>query len=620
VEGVLSDFAEDEGRAFGSRTRAVSAAPSAHGAEPRATAILRLQRSAGNRASIRMLAREPDRPSPEDTRALTPQEMWDRVLAERGMGTRVPPHGVREADARVTAAKDGLAHAEHDLELAREDPDLRLGDAKADQPAKRAAQRARRRAEEQLVRAQAAVAKADKAAASAHVNRSEPAPSDPARVKVNKQQLGHGTFTYGAIQVTDSQDRRIAFGMGSFEDLHAEETALIQIRDQLALGGIRPGQKAPSGWTVTVVVDQAVCDERCRPALRRFADDYGVARDRVLAHYPERVGGAPVTPKTASKNAHVVPVRIAPGTGEAVLVGGEYPFRLSPPRAPASTPPPASTAPPESTPPRTRAKPNPPRPADPHPPTPKGNRPPKLSTAEVELAAKEASTLKQIGRNVATGLKLLFSRYVTVPLSLSLELLNAVSVVTQAMSKLAGDGWMLGAQIHQARELGKASEALVQVYGAAHYRSDLKRLMDTALSNDEKYARLGVVADYWSSLDLSDFCVNLRPVLAEHVDACQKILDRMTKVNSEVSDGAAFCRRELEDPAVWTAEAAGAATGVPVGLVDQLYMLQQDFEQISDIIGGPVLQLTNHLSSTKADLQMLEDNILTYGLAGVQAG
>ena len=598
----------------------MSGPPSSQRVEPRATAILRLQRSVGNRASIRLLAREPDHAPVEDTQALTPQEMWDRVLAERGMAARVPPHAVREADERLAAAKEVRSHADHDLEVAREDPGLRLGEAVVDQPAKRAAQRARQRAEEQVVRAQAGVAKAEKAANSAHVNRSEPAPSDPAQVKVNKQQLGHGTFTYGAIQVTDGQGGRIAFGIGSFEDLHAEEAALIQIRSQLALRGIRPGQYAPSGWTVTVVVDQAVCDERCRPALRKFADDYGVARDHVLAHYPERVSGARVTPKTASKSAHVEPAHIAPGRGEAVLQGGEHPFRLPPPNPPASATPQAPAGPPKSAPPRTPANTRTPRPADLHPTTPKRNRPPTLSTAEVELAAKEATTLKQLGRSVTTGLKVLFSNYVTVPLTLSLELLNAVSVVTQATSKLAGEGWMLSAQIHQASELGKASEALVQVYSAARYHTDLKRLADTALSNDEKYAGLGVVAEYWSSLDLSEFCVNVRPVLAEHVDSCQRILDRMTKVHSEVADGAAFCRRELDDPGVWAAEAGGAVTGIPVGLTDQLYMLEQDFEQISGILGAPIWELTNHLTSAKADLQMLDDNIVTYGLAGVEAG
>jgi hypothetical protein len=160
----------------------------------------------------------------------------------------------------------------------------------------------------------------------------------------------------------------------------------------------------------------------------------------------------------------------------------------------------------------------------------------------------------------------------------------------------------------------------VHAYSGAHYHTDLRKLIDTALSNDEMYARRGVVADYWSSLDLSDFCAQARPVLADHVEACQKIVDRMTKVHSEVVEGAAFCRRELDDPAVWAAEAGGAVTGIPVGLTDQLYMLGQDLEQISDILGAPLWQLTEHLTSAKTDLQMVEDNTLEFGLARVKGG
>lgn len=141
--------------------------------------------------------------------------------------------------------------------------------------------------------------------------------------------------------------------------------------------GIRPGPQ--KGWKVTVVVDQTTCGDRCRPALRKFAQDYGIALEDVVAHYPERVSGDPVTPKTASKTAHYEPTRIS-GEGERVLVGGDYPFLLEAPKG--ARPPAGATPPTGSTP--------PPAPSEGAPPT--GTSAPPAESPATGATASELAT------------------------------------------------------------------------------------------------------------------------------------------------------------------------------------------------------------------------------------
>jgi hypothetical protein len=273
-------------------------------------------------ASAPVIQREPKgTPPPPRPPALSPDEMWKLVLNKRGMESRVPPHAVEAAKEREEDAHNRLAEAKtRHLDAVRE----RRKDTDPDASAGRA-ERARTRDERSDART--AANQATKAARSAETNASEPAPPDiegpPA---ANRQQLGHGTQTFGAIQVTDDSGHRIALGVDSYRGgHHAEENSLAQIRHELTSEGIQAKDKPGKGWHVTIVVDQVVCPDRCRPALRQFAQDYGINPDNVVAHYPERTGGDDVTPKTASRSAHVNPTRV--GAGERVL---------------STTPPPAS--------------------------------------------------------------------------------------------------------------------------------------------------------------------------------------------------------------------------------------------------------------------------------------
>jgi hypothetical protein len=290
----------------------------------------------------RVLSRTPgDPPRPPSNAPLTPQEMWEMVLDKRGLENRVPPHAVEAADAKAKAAQQRLAAEQQKLKEAR---DARRAHPDPEDKAMRGDVKDARRARDA---AKSESKQADRVAQSRTRNRSEPVadvhePLANTGPTVNKQQLGHGTKTYGAIQVTDEGGHSVAFGIGSFEgEMHAEEHALVQIRGQLRARGIEPGTGPRPGWKVTIVVDQVVCGETCRPALAKFAKEYEIAPGQVVAYYPQRVAPSKAaTPKTTSKTAHYEPSHIPPGPGEPVLLVPEPP---KPGGGGAVTPPPAGT-------------------------------------------------------------------------------------------------------------------------------------------------------------------------------------------------------------------------------------------------------------------------------------
>ncbi|MGH2895035.1 MAG: hypothetical protein ACRDPM_17460 [Solirubrobacteraceae bacterium] len=602
--------------------------------------LLRLQRSVGNRAVGRILARDTPEPgSGEPTEvALSPQEMWDRVLAERGMASRVPPHRVEVTDEELKAAQRKMEAARQAVQHAGENPDLQLRTRKGEKAQRRQAAQARlTEAQDGLETANRELGKAQRAARSAQANRSGPVPPSPETV--DERQLGHGVATYAAVQVTDGQGKRVAFGIGAFDGKqHAEEMALRQIREELTRRGIRPGQHGPTGWKVTVVVDQHVCDERCRPALRQFADDYGIDRDEVRAYYPERVGADPkVSPKTASKTAHAQETRIS-SEGEQVIATGEHPYRLkgstptetpgSTPTDPTSRPPPAkpktSPAPRRSGKPVSPEAPRPPKAVktsggEEHAPPPKTSSTSKLATEVEQAAEQELSGFRRVAGKATKGLAAIVKLGV-VPLQIALELLNAVQSIEMTESALSGNGWILTGQVAQAKQLSRDTDQLVTAYDQESYHADVQRLVDTALRNDEHYAALGVNANYWSSLDLSDFCVQAKAQLSQHVDQCRAIDKDMTSIMNQVRAGQKFCDDELKSDAVLAAEAIGAASGIPVGLTETLFMASRDLDTIAGYLGGPMYAMHKHLAQAEADLKLLDDNILTQGLADVQAG
>jgi hypothetical protein len=604
----------------------------------RRATVLKLQRQIGNRAVGRILARDP-------LPGLTPQEIWDRLLATRGMTNRVPPHAVQGAEAeyqaRLKELKDFNAkHQELNLRENARTPDWRTKNAdalkqqeafqKAEEKARKALVSAQRNASETVKTKQEIAAEAElersrkalkdfkaghpeldtapsthgeewrrkhanvlkeqeglEAAERAATKGLETARTGPGTVAPNKTQLGHGAKTYAAIQVTDSKGSQVAFAIAESNGLHAEEQALVQIRNELKHQRINPGGGAGKGWKITVVVDQTVCDERCRPALKQFADEYGIKSDQVVAHYPARVDPAKAsTPKTASKTGHFEPSHIPSGPGEQVLVqakGGGPPGGGGAGGKKPAAPTPTTHVEPPST----------------------------LSNAEMAAAKAEMGTFRRLGGKVASGLKSIVALSIH-PLSIALALNGALDTMIAAQSKLAGGGWVLGSQISQASALSRETDALIKSYDDQRFHRDLTSLVDTAWRNDEKY--IGIPLDYWSTLDLSDFCDAAEPGLKEHVDDCDKMLKAMKQVYEEAQTGMDITQRMLDDPALWTAEALGAAVELSTGILESAFMANQDFGQLMQTLYGPIYLLERHLTLAQADLKTLYDNMYHPGL------
>jgi hypothetical protein len=241
----------------------------------------------------------------------------------------------------------------------------------------------------------------------------------------------------------------------------------------------------------------------------------------------------------------------------------------------------------------------------------------KVARAELEQAAQELSAFRTVGRSVTRGLGTVL-KYGKVPVMVALELVKAINAIEMTQSALKGDGWLLTRQVAQAKQLAKGTDALVSVYADGRYHAQLGQLVDSALKNDEHFAELGIVADYWSSVELSEFCAGAYDKLAPHVADCQKLSDDMTWMLERVKAGQDFCAKLLNDDAIWAAEALSAATSIPGGLVETLFMAQQDLDQIDGILAGRNTLMAEHLKMVNADLKLLDDNVLRYGLANVR--
>ncbi len=86
--------------------------------------------------------------------------------------------------------------------------------------------------------------------------------------------LGHGSATRAFIQVIDRNGNRIAEAFGRNDGrVHAEEHALGRLRTQLELF-----RSMAEGGRLDVVVNQHVCSDVCAPALREFAEQFGLER------------------------------------------------------------------------------------------------------------------------------------------------------------------------------------------------------------------------------------------------------------------------------------------------------------------------------------------------------
>jgi hypothetical protein len=203
------------------------------------------------------------------------------------------------------------------------------------------------------------------------------------------------------------------------------------------------------------------------------------------------------------------------------------------------------------------------------------------------------------------GLKTL-AKYAGPALKVALSVLNVVDTIEMTESGISGQGWLLKAQVGQARALADAAAALVSAYDTGRFHADLLRLVETAQKNDEKFAELGVIADYWSTLDLSDFCQSASETLSEHVRISEQVLAAMKKVLEDAVLGERACDRILES--IFAGE---DIVGVPA------FGARQDFRTLQDRLAGPTARLETHVAQARRDLDTMYDNIVQHGWLGL---
>jgi hypothetical protein len=100
---------------------------------------------------------------------------------------------------------------------------------------------------------------------------------------------GTGQITYAAIQVVDSQGRRIALEFSETSSLeHAEEIIVRRLVAKFTPDQLR-------GARIVVVADQRVCEERCQPALRKFAEMFDVESIEAKRFVRQKIDGSGYT-------------------------------------------------------------------------------------------------------------------------------------------------------------------------------------------------------------------------------------------------------------------------------------------------------------------------------------
>jgi hypothetical protein len=225
---------------------------------------------------------------------LSSEEMWRLLLLRRAAPLSLPASEVNTADTAIEAV-DGRV-SEIDGEAGRVGREL--GEARAAHAAAKGRARNEAAARIRRLRAQAdalAVERTRLVATKTRLERGRTLGRPGAGAPV-----GTGQITYAVIQVVDQQGRRIALEAAETTATeHAEERVLTRLRARFS-----PGELA--GATMTVVGDQKVCAERCRPALTAFAKEHGIELVESRYFVRPRIGRAgEASPRTTLRTATV---------------------------------------------------------------------------------------------------------------------------------------------------------------------------------------------------------------------------------------------------------------------------------------------------------------------------
>jgi hypothetical protein len=361
-----------------SRAAPLSASTRLDALEP--SSLLRLQRSVGNSAVTALVSRGGDRiiqrspgpnapPTAEHSsdpveaavehlrpvaaaaelaldvilaEPLTADEMYELLLIRRAEPLSIPASQVNQAQARLAEIDKQIKEIDRGVERATE----QLKAAREQRRRLRGSGRDVARLEVQKLQTQLkALGSEQKTLLAERVRLKRGyALGTPGRGAA----AGTGQITYAVIQVVDANGRRIA--------LESAETSATEHAEERIVGRLRatldPAQT--QGGHLIVVVDQVVCDERCKPALRAFARDFGL--EAVEGRYrtrPSITGPGEATPRTTLRTATKASSAGLPVTERTEEIYRGPPSRRVAPPAPAAPDPAHAPAQPGRRPPTT---------------------------------------------------------------------------------------------------------------------------------------------------------------------------------------------------------------------------------------------------------------------------
>jgi hypothetical protein len=299
--------------------------------------------------------------------------------------------------------------------------------------------------------------------------------------------LGKGFETFASIQIIDKEGNQVLTSVGAYlggGQAHGETQAIAALKTNLP-------DKVPGG-RMMVVVEQIPC-QGCASSLEEFANKLGV--DQLEVYVPTRAsktGEGQVKTKTAATTSfrgdnppttleRLYQKKIGGGSSTDIPVSRPSTSRIgtgSSPDIPSETKVPRINTGIQTTGeavPFTAVSPSTSERSAIERVTP-GGKP--LSTI-AEGVGGEISMMRRLMNGFAEAIEVFFSPAVQVPLTVLLELLNAVQALSMTSSGLAGEGFILTNEISQSRRIVEKADLLLNHYEEG-YHDDLSRAITLA--------------------------------------------------------------------------------------------------------------------------------------------
>jgi hypothetical protein len=246
----------------------------------------------------------------------------------------------------------------------------------------------------------------------------------------------------------------------------------------------------------------------------------------------------------------------------------------------------------------------------PPPPKPSTGAPARsVPAGEIEAAAKQASRFKGLATRFLGSVGRI-AKAVLGPITVALQILDAVEMIEATESAVRGEGFIFRAQRAEAADLSKQVFAVVKSYRDSRFHETLDELVRSAIANDEKYSQYDVTpGDYWGTEELSEFCLKVTEDVSNHANNCEKLHDTLSSALRDVRVRYDYCKAILSNTAAMAA--LSYPSSVPAARV---FMAYQDLDKIIEILSPAMAVVTEHLAIALADRKLVDDNILQRGL------